>query len=107
MTKADDTKGALSGADAARHLDQQHTHIRKAPRAGLKTRTALIVHQRGITKKQLEKFHCLHGKRFDYVAFAKNQKVSLDWLIFGILALHPRIPAPPLKRQRASPDLTA
>jgi hypothetical protein len=103
MTKADDTKGALSGADAARHLDLQHTHIRKAPRAGLKTRTALIVHQRGITKKQLEKFHCLHGTRFDYVAFAKNQKGSLDWLIFGTLAPHPRIPAPPREKKPPRP----
>jgi hypothetical protein len=82
---------------------QREVNIRKAPRAGLKTRTALIVHQRGITKKQLEKFYCLHGKRFDYIAFAKEQNVSLDWLIFGILALHPRIPAPPREKKPPRP----
>jgi hypothetical protein len=59
------------------------------------------VQQRGITKKQLEKFYCLRGKRFDYVAFAKNQKVSLDWLIDGTLALHPRVPAPPREKKLA------
>jgi hypothetical protein len=90
MAKADDNNTILAGVDAASRAYQQHAKIWKAPRASLKTRTALIVHQRGITKKQLEKFHCLHGKRFDYVAFAKHYSISLDWLIDGTLALHPR-----------------
>ena len=97
MTKADDNNITLAAGDPIRH---RYRNIIKAPRAGLKTRTALIVHQRGITKKQLEKFYCLHGKRFDYIAFAKNQKVSLDWLIDGTLALHPRVPAPPREKQQ-------
>jgi hypothetical protein len=94
MTKADDNSTAGVQAQTRRH-----DNIPKAPRAGLKTRTALIVHQRGITKKQLEKFHCLHGKRFDYCLFAKEQKISLAWLIDGTLALHPRIPAPPREKK--------
>jgi hypothetical protein len=106
---SDDANSTLAGVDAASRLYQQHANIRKAPRASLKTRTALIVQQRGITKKQLEKFYCLRGKRFDYVAFAKNQKVSLDWLIDGTLALHPRVPAPPrekkLARQKTAPTV--
>ena len=99
MTRADDSNTTLAAVDA----ESRYGNIQKAPRAGLKTRTALIVHQRGITKKQLEKFHCLHGKRFDYIAFAKNQKVSLDWLIFGTLAPHPRIPAPPREKKPPRP----
>jgi hypothetical protein len=74
MSKADDTNSTVAAVKAeTRRLDR----IPKAPRARLKTRTALIVHQRGITKKQLKKFYCLHGNRFDYVAFAREQKVSL------------------------------
>lgn len=95
MTKAHDTNNPLAVVDAA----SRYANIPKAPRAGLKTRTALIVHQRGITKRQLKKFYCLHGNRFDYVAFAREQKVSLDWLTFGVLALHPRIPAPPREKK--------
>jgi hypothetical protein len=98
MTKADDNNTTLAAGDPIRH---RYGNIIKAPRAGLKTRTALIVHQRGITKKQLEKFYCLHGKRFDYIAFAKEQNINLDWFTFGILALHPRIPAPAGGRARA------
>src|ERR1700682_2615067 len=109
MSKADDTNSTLAGVDAAHRIFQRHVNIRKAPRASLKTRVALIVQQRGITKKQLEKFYCLRGKRFDYVAFAKNQKVSLDWLIDGTLALHPRVPAPPREkkqpRQKTAPTV--
>ena len=66
----------------------------------------LIVHQRGITEKQLEKFHTLRGKRFDYVAFAEKHGISLDWLSMGTLDLHPRIPAPRREKrsfQRAPP----
>ncbi|MDB5610267.1 MAG: hypothetical protein JWP25_7167 [Bradyrhizobium sp.] len=87
-------------------FDQEHVqrqiNIRKAPKPSLKTRVALIAHQRGITEKQLEKFNvgCRGGKRFDYVAFAEKQKISLDWLIDGTLALHPRTPAPREKRPR-------
>jgi hypothetical protein len=47
-------------------------NMRKAPESSLQTRLALIVHQRGITKRQLAKFYTLHGKRFDKVAFAKK-----------------------------------
>lgn len=100
MSKADDTNTTRAAVKAE---TRRHDNIPKAPRAGLKTRTALIVHQRGITKKQLEKFHTLHGKRFDYIAFAKDQKISLDWLIFGILSLHPRIPAPPREKKPPRP----
>jgi hypothetical protein len=68
MKKANDTNSTAAAVKAeTRRLD----HIPKAPRAGLRTRTALIVHQRGITKRQLKKFYCLRGNRFDYVAFAR------------------------------------
>jgi hypothetical protein len=75
-------------------------NLRKAPKSSLKTRLALIVHQRGITEKQLEKFHAMRGGRFDYVAFAKKYNISLDWLSMGILAEHPRSPAP--RREKRS-----
>lgn len=88
MAKADDDNSTVAAVKAE---TRRHDNIPRAPRASLKTRTALIVHQRRITKKQLEKFHTLHGKRFDYIAFAKAQNISLDWLIFGILALHPKV----------------
>jgi hypothetical protein len=83
-------------ASMANELDREGrwANLRKAPKSSLQTRVALIVHQRGITKKQLEKFYCLHGNRFDYVAFAKKYNISLDWLSMGILAEHPRLPAP-------------
>jgi len=86
-------------------FDQEHVqrqaNIRKAPKPSLKTSVALIVHDRGITAKQLEKFNkgCRGGKRFDYVAFAEKQKISLDWLIDGTLALHPRTRASREKRR--------
>jgi hypothetical protein len=62
---------------------QRQVNIRKAPKASLKTRVALVVHQRGITEKQLEKFYvgCRGGKRFDYIEFAEKQEVSLDWFL--------------------------
>jgi hypothetical protein len=78
---------------------QRWTIIAKGPKPSLQTRVALIVHQRGITKRQLAKFHTLRGKHFDYIAFAKAQKISLDWLIDGILAKHPRMPAPRPEKQ--------
>jgi hypothetical protein len=52
--------------------EQRWTNMRKAPKPSLETRVALIVHQRGITKRQLAKFYTLRGKRFDYDALQKN-----------------------------------
>jgi hypothetical protein len=63
------------------------------------------VHQRGITERQLAKFHTLRGKRFDYVAFAEKHGISLDWLSMGTLDLHPRIPAP-RREKRSSQQAT-
>jgi hypothetical protein len=63
----------------------------KAPRATLRTRVALVAHDRRLTKKQIAKFQ--KGNRFDFVAFAKAHDVSLDWLIDGELRMHPRKPA--------------
>jgi hypothetical protein len=88
-------------ASMANQFDQEGrwANLRKAPKSSFETRMALIVHQRGITEKQLEKFYTLRGKRFDYVAFAEKYKISLDWLSMGTLDLHPRIPAPVRKNK--------
>jgi hypothetical protein len=72
---------------------QRWAKMRKAPKSSLETRLTLIVHQRGITKRQLAKFYTLRGGRFDYDAFAKEYNIALDWLSLGTLDLHPRIPA--------------
>jgi hypothetical protein len=94
-------------ASVVQQFDQKGrwANLRKAPKSSLQTRVALIVHQRGITKKQLEKFCTMRGKHFDYMAFAKKYNISLDWLSMGILAEHPRLPAPRDKRssQQATP----
>jgi hypothetical protein len=63
----------------------------KGPRANLRTRVALVAHDRRLTKKQLAKFR--KGNRFNFVAFATAHDVSLDWLIDGELRMHPRKPA--------------
>jgi hypothetical protein len=95
-------------ASMANQFDQEGrwAKMRKAPKPSPQTRVALIVHQRGITEKQLEKFYTLRGKHFDYMAFAKMYNISLDWLSMGILAEHPRLPAPRDKRssQQATPS---
>jgi hypothetical protein len=62
---------------------QRQVNIRKAPKASLKTRVALVVHQRGITEKQLEKFYvgCRGGKRFDYIAPKNRRSASIGLLM--------------------------
>jgi hypothetical protein len=85
--------------------EQRWAKMRKAPKPILQTRVALIVHQPGITEKQLAKFYSLRGKRFDYDAFAKKHNISLDWLSLGTLDLHPRIPAP-RREKRSSQQAT-
>jgi hypothetical protein len=60
----------------------------------METRVALIVAERGITKKQLAKYWVSRRKnckpRFDYWAFAKAQDISTDWLFDGDIRAHPR-----------------
>jgi hypothetical protein len=94
-------------ASMANQFDREGrwANLRKAPKSGLETRLALIVHQRGITERQLAKFYTLRGRRFDYVAFAKKYEISLDWLSMGTLDLHPRIPAP--RREKRSSQQAA
>jgi hypothetical protein len=62
--------------------------------ATTETRVALIVSERGLTKKQLAKYWVRRRKnckpRFDYWAFAKAQDISTDWLFDGDLQGHPR-----------------
>jgi hypothetical protein len=70
----------------------------KGPRANLRTRVALVAHDRRLTKKQLAKFQ--KGHRFDFVAFAGAHDISLDWLIDGDLRMHPRVPAPPREKKQ-------
>jgi hypothetical protein len=66
----------------------------RAPKATMQTRVALIVAERGLTKKQMDKFYVQKRRdwkpRFDYQLFAKEQGVSLDWLFDGDLRAHPR-----------------
>jgi hypothetical protein len=63
-------------------------------RATTETRVALIVAERGLTKKQLAKFYVSRRKnckpRFDFWAFAKAQDISTDWLFEGDIRFHPR-----------------
>ena len=82
---------------------QRQTNIRRAPKADMHTRLALVVAERRITEKQLQKFYrpSRRGKRFfDYILFAEKQQISIDWLLDGVLSLHPRLPAPREKRPR-------
>jgi hypothetical protein len=82
---------------------QRQTNIRRAPKADLHTRVALVVAERGLTEKQLKKFYKVRRRReyFDYFYFAEKQHVSIDWLIDGVLALHPRTPASAAKDRRS------
>ena len=76
---------------------RRQTNIRRAPKADMHTRLALVVAERRITEKQLQKFYKTgrRGKRFfDYILFAEKQQISVDWLLDGVLSLHPRAPAP-------------
>jgi hypothetical protein len=60
---------------------------RKAPKANTETRLALIVAARGISDKELQRFRGkrANSKTFNYHAFAKKYRVSLDWLFDGDL----------------------
>jgi len=60
----------------------------------------LVVAERGLTEKQLKKFYKIRRKKeyFDYFLFAQKQQVSIDWLMDGVLSLHPR--HAPVSRQR-------
>jgi hypothetical protein len=79
---------------------QRQTSARRAPKADLHTRLALVVAQLGLTEKQLSKFYRpgrgrgKAKKYFDYFLFAQKQHISIDWLKDGVLSLHPRLPAP-------------
>jgi hypothetical protein len=70
----------------------------KGARATTETRVALIVAERGLTKKQMAKFWVRRRKnckpRFDHWAFAKAQDVSTDWLFHGDIRAYPRGTAP-------------
>jgi hypothetical protein len=63
-------------------------------RSTMETRVALIIAERGLTKKQLAKFYLSRRKnskpRFDYWAFAEAYGISKDWLYEGDLRSHPR-----------------
>jgi hypothetical protein len=67
-------------------------------RATMDTRVALIVAERGLTKKQLAKYWVRRRKnckpRFDHWAFAKDQGISPDWIFEGDIRAHPRGTAP-------------
>jgi len=79
----------------------------KAARATMETRVALIVAERGITKKQLAKYFVAYRKgakpRFDHWRFAKDQNISTDWLFDGDLRSHPRGPVPKAARAPVPP----
>jgi hypothetical protein len=71
--------------------------VRKAGKgvmATTETRAALIIAERGLTKKQLAKYWVRRRKnckpRFDYWAFAKAQDISTHWLFEGDIRAHPR-----------------
>jgi hypothetical protein len=57
----------------------------KAPGANKHTRLALIVAERGINETELQEFRGKRGNAFDYYAFAKRYRVSIDWLLDGDL----------------------
>jgi hypothetical protein len=82
---------------------QRQTNILRAPKADIHTRVALVVAERGITEKQLQKFYKTGrgGKRFfDYFLFAQKQQISIEWIMDGILSLHPHAPASRQKQPR-------
>jgi hypothetical protein len=66
----------------------------KGARATTETRVALIVAERGLTKKQMAKFWVRRRKncqpRFDHWRFAEDQGISPDWLFEGDIRSHPR-----------------
>jgi hypothetical protein len=70
---------------------------KNAPKATSETRVLLIAAERGLTKKQLEKFYVQRRKDwkplFNYQLFAEKQGISLDWLFHGDLREHPRGPS--------------
>jgi hypothetical protein len=67
-------------------------------RATVETRVALIVAERGLTKKQLAKYWVRRRKNskpwFDDWRFAEDQGISPDWLFEGDIRFHPRGTAP-------------
>jgi hypothetical protein len=73
---------------------QRLAKARRAPKADMHTRMLLIANERGLTEKQLQKFYFTRRKgnkpRFNYVAFAEKQTISLDRPMDGVLSLHPR-----------------
>ena len=77
-------------------------------RSTMETRVALIIAERGLTKKQLAKFYVSRRKnskpRFDYWAFAEAYGISKDWLYEGDLRSHPRGAAPRLHQPRTIAD---
>ena len=79
-----------------------------APKATMETRVALIVAERGLTKKQMAKYFVRRRKnnkpRFDCWRFAKDQDISTDWLFDGDLRSHPRGPALREKRLQHYPE---
>ena len=81
---------------------QRLANARRASKADLHARVALVVAERGLTEKQLKKFYKVRRRKeyFDYFLFAENQQISIDWLMDGVLSLHPRLPAPREKRPR-------
>jgi hypothetical protein len=86
---------------------QRQTNILRAPKADIHTRVALVVAERRITEKQLQKFYKTgrRGKRFfDYFLFAQKQQISIEWIMDGILSLHPR--HEPASRQKQPRRLT-
>jgi hypothetical protein len=83
---------------------QRQTNILRAPKADLHTRLALVVADLGLTERQLQKFYKTgrRGKRFfDYFLFAQKQQISIEWLMDGVLSLHPRTPAAAKDRRKA------
>jgi hypothetical protein len=84
---------------------QRLAKARRAPKADMHTRMLLIVSERGLTQKQLQKYYYTRRKgdkpRFDYYLFAQKQQISIEWLIDGVLSLHPRLaPASPQRLPR-------
>ena len=96
----------MSEIERKKQFWQRQVNIRRAPKADLHTRCALIVAERGLTEKQLKKFYRVRrGKEyFDYFLFAQKQHVSVEWLMDGVLSLHPR--HAPVSRQKRDRPLT-
>jgi hypothetical protein len=73
--------------------------------ATMETRVALIVAERGLTKKQLAKYWVRRRKnskpQFDHWRFAADQGISPDWLFEGDIRAHPRGPAASEEQEHA------